>query len=229
MSETVQRFAGGHVDVLAFIVSTALLLEYHAFLRAKLRRHPSYTVQAPDGLARAAWVETVMAERRDILAVQTLPNPTMAASFLASTAVLLILGVLTLRAQGDKLGETWHSLNLIGTREPAARLAKLHMMTADLFVAFFSFMMAIRVYNHVRYLINIPVTEKNAVVLPSHVAEFLNRGGGYYYAGQRTFYFLVPLVFFLFGPHFMLLATCGMIVVLYRVDRAPRALQRDFH
>lgn len=34
------------------------------------------------------------------------------------------------------------------------------MMTADLFVAFFSFMMAIRVYNHVGYLINIWVTRR---------------------------------------------------------------------
>jgi len=228
MLETIQRFAGVHVDVLAFIVSSALLLGYHLFLRAKLRHHPTYTVQALNSLARAAWVETVMAERRDILAVQTLRNSTMAASFLASTAVLLILGVLTLSAQGDKLGATWHSLNLIGTRDPAAWLAKLLMMTADLFVAFFSFMMAVRVYNHVGYLINTPATEKHAVVLPSHVAEFLNRGGHYYYAGQRAFYFLVPLVFWLFGPHFMLLATCGMIVVLYQVDRAPRALQRDF-
>ena len=228
MFQGFERVAGLHIDVLAFIVSAALLVGYHAFMRAKLRRNPTFTVQALNALARSAWVESVMTERRDILAVQTLRNSTMAASFLASTAVLLILGVLTLSAQGDKLGETWHSLNLFGTREPALWLTKLLMMTADLFVAFFSFMMAVRVFNHVGYLINTPVTESQTVISPSHVADFLNRGGIYYSAGQRAFYFLVPLVFWLFGPHFMLLATCGLIVVLYRVDRAPRALQRDF-
>lgn len=228
MLQEIQKIAGLHIDMLAFIVSTALLVGYHVFLRMKLRENPTYTVQALNNMARSAWVKTVMAERRDILAVQTLRNSTMAASFLASTAVLLILGVLTLSAQGDKLGETWHSLNLIGTREPALWIAKLLMMTADLFVAFFSFMMAVRVYNHVGYLINTPVNEDQAVVLPTHVADFLNRGGRYYSAGQRAFYFLVPLVFWLFGPHFMLLATCGMLVVLYNADRAPRDLQRDF-
>jgi uncharacterized membrane protein len=228
MLRALQEFAGLQIDVLAFVISTGLLLGYHGFLRAMLRRHPTYTIQALNSLARAAWVESVMAERRDILAVQTLRNSTMAASFLASTAVLLILAVLTLSAQGDKLGETWHSLNVFGTREPALWLAKLLMMTVDLFAAFFSFAMAIRVYNHVGYLINIPAKADHALLLPSHVAEFLNRGGNYYYLGQRAFYFLVPLVFWLFGPHFMLLATCGLIVMLYRVDRAPRALQRDF-
>jgi uncharacterized membrane protein len=58
--------------------------------------------------------------------------------------------------------------------------------------------------------------------------ECRNPSCGPYRQVQRAFYFLVPLVFWLFGPHFMLLATCGLIVMLYRVDRAPRALQRDF-
>jgi len=228
MLQAFERIAGAHVDLVVFALSAALLFGYHAFLRAKLRRNPTYTVQAVNSLARAAWVETVMAERRDVLAVQTLRNSTMAASFLASTAVLLILGVLTLSAQGDKLGETWHALNVFGTREPSLWLAKLLLMTADLFVAFFSFAMAIRVYNHVGYLINTPHTLEQPVVSPAHVADFLNRGGRYYSIGQRAFYYLVPLVFWLFGPHFMLLATCGLIAVLYHVDRAPRALQRDF-
>jgi hypothetical protein len=37
----------------------------------------------------------------------------------------------------------------------------------------------------------------------------------------------VPLVFRLFGPHFMLLATVGLIFVLYKIDRAPKLLEKD--
>ncbi|MGB8436748.1 MAG: DUF599 domain-containing protein [Burkholderiales bacterium] len=226
--QSLEHFAGLHIDLLAFVLCAGILICYHMFLRVKLRQHPTYTVQALNNLARTAWVETVMAERRDILAVQTLRNSTMAASFLASTAVLLIIGVLSLSAQGDKLGDAWHILNLFGTKEPALWLAKLLLMTADLFVAFFSFSLSIRVYNHVGYLINVPLTAGHRAISPAHVAEFLNSGGRYYSMGQRAFYIIVPLVFWLFGPHFMVIATIGLLMVLYKIDRAPRALETDY-
>ncbi|MCC6609792.1 MAG: DUF599 domain-containing protein [Burkholderiales bacterium] len=228
MLESLERFAGLHIDLLSFAFCVGILIVYHVHLRIKLRQHPTYTVQALNNLARTAWVATVMAERRDILAVQTLRNSTMAASFLASTAVLLIIGVLSLSAQGDKLGDTWHLLNLFGTKESALWLAKLLLMTADLFVAFFSFSLSIRVYNHVGYLVNVPLAAGHKAISPAHVAEFLNSGGRYYSIGQRAFYFLVPLVFWLFGPHFMVIATVGLIFVLRGVDRAPRVLEEDY-
>jgi len=228
MLKSLEQFAGVHVDVISFGISLLLLLGYQVFLRIRLRRNPLYTAQALNNLARTAWVENVMAERRDILAVQTLRNSTMAASFLASTAILLILGALSLSAQSDKLGEAWHSLNVLGTREVSLWIAKLLLITLDLFVAFFSFSLSIRVYNHVGYLVNVPLTAGHKAISPAHVAEFLNRGGKYYSVGQRAFYYLVPLVFWLFGPLFMVAVTVILIAVLFQVDRAPRALEEDY-
>jgi hypothetical protein len=37
----------------------------------------------------------------------------------------------------------------------------------------------------------------------------------------------VPLLFWVFGPLFMLAATVGLILVLYRLDRAPKVLAED--
>lgn len=48
-----------------------------------------------NAMARTAWVERIMQNEDGILAVQTLRNSTLVATFLASTAVLLIIGVLT--------------------------------------------------------------------------------------------------------------------------------------
>lgn len=39
---------------------------------------------------------------------------------------------------------------------------------------------------------------------------------------MRAYYFLVPLVFWLFGPDLMLLATGVLLFVLYRLGRAPK-------
>ena len=214
-------------DVASFIASAALIIAYHLFLRAKIRKNPTYTVQTINTIARTAWVETIMREKKDILAVQTLRNSTMAATFLASTSVLLIIGVLTL-SEGDKLQASWHVLNIVGAKHPVLWLVKIISLLLDLFVAFFSFSMSIRIFNHVGYMINVPLELKHRMITPAHVATHLNRAGNFYSIGMRAYYFTVPLVFWLFGPHFMFVSTIGLLIVLHRIDRAPRIGSIDF-
>lgn len=216
-------------DISSLLLSSLILIIYHLYLRYKIRKNPTYTVQAINRIARTAWVETMMASGKpDVIPVQTLRNSTMAATFLASTAVLLIIGVLTLSGQADKLGSTWHSLNVYGAKHSELFLSKLIMLLLDLFTVFFSFTLAIRGYNHVGYMINVPMSLNHHAISPQHVAQHLNRAGSYYSIGMRAFYFIVPLMFWLFGPHFMLLATIGLTIVLYRIDRAPKVFANDY-
>ena len=167
-------------------------------------------------------------EKNGVLAVQTLRNSTMAATFLASTSVLLIIGVLTLSEQGEKLEAHWHALNMIGAIHPMLWMVKLLLLLLDLFVAFFSFSMSIRIYNHVGFMINVPLRLNHKMLTPTHVATHLNRAGYFYSLGMRSYYYLIPLVFWLFGPHFMLAATIVMLIVLYRIDRAPEIMTMNF-
>lgn len=216
-------------DFGSLIVSAAALALYHAWLHRQEKRNAHYTVQAVNRTVRTIWVKTLMAlGKPDVVAVQTLRNSTMAATFLASTAVLLIIGVMTLSGQGDKLGSTWHALNVYGATHSELFMFKLLLLLADLFTVFFCFTLAIRLFNHVGYMINVPFTLEHRTISPEHVAQHLNRAGTYYSIGMRAFYFIVPLVFWLFGPHFMLLATLGLVIVLYRIDRAPEMLKQDF-
>lgn len=168
-----------------------------------------------------------MQEKKDILAVQTLRNSTMAATFLASTSVLMIIGILTL-SEGGKLESTWHALNLFGAQHPELWLVKIIFLLLDMFVAFFSFSMSIRVFNHVGYMINVPLALKHKMISPAHVATHLNRAGKFYSIGMRAYYFIVPLVFWLFGPHFMVISTIGLLMFLYRIDRSPKILVMDY-
>jgi uncharacterized membrane protein len=215
-------------DAAGLSLSILLLGVYHLYLNQRVRRNPAYTVQAVNQIARTAWVKRIMKENEGILAVQTLRNSTMAATFLASTSVLLMIGVLTLSEQGDKLGSTWHALNAFGAKHAEMWLIKLMALLLDLFVAFFSFSMSIRIFNHVGFMINVPKSAGHKSVSPQHVAVHLNRAGQFYSIGMRAYYFLVPLVFWLFGPLLMLLATIALIFVLYRIDRAPKILEHDY-
>ncbi|MGE5471971.1 MAG: DUF599 domain-containing protein [Bacteroidota bacterium] len=207
-------------DLIAFCASVVLLVAYHVYLRIRVRRDPTYTVQAIHNLARAAWVESVMSSGRDILAVQTLRNSTMAATFLASTAVLLIMGVLSLSGQGDKLESTWHVLNLFGATDPALWLLKLIILMLDLCWAFFCFTLAVRKFNHVGYLLNLPKDFEHPVINQRYVAGYLNRAGRYYSLGMRAYYLTLPLLFWLFGPHLMLVSSVALVFLLHHLDRA---------
>lgn len=209
-------------DLLSFAASACMVLIYQRYLRWRTKRDPASSAQDVMLAARAAWVGSVMRERRDILAVQTLRNSTMSASFMASTAVLLIIGVLTLSAQGDKLSGTWQMLNFFERAGAEMWLFKLLMMLFDLLFAFFSFSMSVRIFHHIGYLINVPLDKANEAVQIRRVEAQLNRAGIYYRIGMRSYYFTVPLLFWLFGPLWLLGATMAMVFFLFHLDRAPR-------
>lgn len=205
-----------------------LILLYQRFLAWKTKHNPAYTIQAVNRMARTAWVETVMQEQQDILAIQTLRNSTMAATFLASTAVLLIIGVLNLSGQGNNLSSTWFSLGASIETTKQLWSFKLLILLSDLFIAFFCFSMAIRIYTHVGYMINVPLNLKHKIITPAHVAAHLNRAGFFYSLGMRAYYFFIPLIFWLFSGTLMLLSTILLIIVLYFLDRTPETLVKDY-
>lgn len=206
----------------ALVISASLLGLYQVFLYFRVKRDPYYTVQAINTMVRTVWVAQIVAKREVITAVQTLRNSTMAATFLASTAVLLIVGVLTLSEQGDKLGLVLHSLNFGGTVNSTVWTVKLLAILIDLFVAFFSFSMSIRTYNHVGFMLYVPAHTEHPIITTDYVAHQLNRAGSFYSVGMRAYYYLVPLVFWLFGPIYMLAASVGLLFTLFRLDRAPK-------
>ena len=210
------------VDIGCLALSIALVLGYYAYLRLQLKRDPHYSVHAVNTLARTRWVEAVMASgKMDVLAVQTLRNSVMASSFMASTAILLMVGTLTLGGT-EKAAELWRALN-IGATDPRFATVKLVLLLADFFLAFFCFSMAVRFFNHVGYLINVPVNRDLEALAPARIAAHLNRAGRCYTTGTLAFFFCVPLVLWFFGPQFMLAATGALVAGLYYLDRAPAA------
>jgi uncharacterized membrane protein len=221
------------LDASCFLTYCAMFFGYMRFIKWKSSKNPVYTVQGISSLARAAWVKTVMEDGKDILAVQTLRNSTMAATFLASTAVLLSVGVLTLSGQGDKLKITWYLLHYFGDRHENMMPAKLIILLLNLFAAFFFFTSSIRLYGDVGYMINARYIGQEQstcrkVVEAQVVAAQLNRAGDHYRMGIRGFYSMVPLVFWFFGPIFLLIATVLVLTVLYNLDRT-HAIEEDFY
>jgi len=209
-------------DLVALGLSVLMIGAYYLILWMRTRRDPSYSIHAVNDLARKQWVESVMLQTgRDVMAVQTLRNFIMFGILMVSTTALLIIGTLTLSGQEDMLARSWHALNSLGSHAKELVLAKILFLLGDFMVAFFSFMLSIRLANHVLFMINIPgeFRQAHASLSAEHVVNRLNRAGRMLAIGTRAYFFAVPLVFWLFGPVFLLIATAGVVTAISQIDR----------
>ena len=220
MTESLANYWPYIVDLIVFLLCALLIAGYQFRLQRHIRKKPTLTVQGMNAQARAAWVESVMTGKRDILAVQTFRNSTMAATLMASTAVILILAILNMLAGADKISAALHQINTWGSREPGMWIFKLMLLVVDFFVAFFAFSLAVRGYHHAGYLINVPLAGRHGITT-DRVVKVLERASRYYSIGMRTYYFSVPLVLWLFGPTWMLAATLILVAVLNHLDHLP--------
>ncbi len=209
-------------DIIAFAISCLLMLIYYLHLKRRTRRMPHASVHTVNAMIRERWVMMIMnSGKLEILAIQTLRNSVMAASFMATTAMLLMIGVLNL---GEKIGQwsqSLHPLLLIGQASNQLWQVKLGMLLLSFAIAFYYFAMAIRFFNHVGYMINLPYDASTDEDLAQRTCIYLNKAGSYYTFGIRTFFFSLPIILWFFGPCFLLLATLSLIAELTVLDSVP--------
>lgn len=198
--------------------SFLLLFFYHLGLLALKRRFPEKTIYARNAESRSAWVREMMKNGRDIVAVQTLRNWTMSASFLASSAILIALALLNIVLTTDHRPDTTMQVfNLTGVSSESFHQIKLLILSVDFFFAFFNFTMSIRYYNHVGFMINTPHGSDSAA--HTQVVKVLHYGAAHYTLGMRGYYLSVPLALWIFGPGWLLAGTVIIIATLCYVDR----------
>lgn len=204
-------------DIAAFVILAA----YHAFLVFRVRNAPLSTIYGTNNRIRLAWVRSVMREKRDILAVQTLRNWTMAASLLASTAILIGLGIMSVALGKTGLAGDSPALSAFGISTGTLWPVKLLALASCLFIAFFNFTIAIRYYNHASFLVNVPEGEE-PIITPVSVSKVINNGTSHYTFGMRAYYMTVPLSLWLLGSHWLLTGAIIIIFVLWRLDFSAR-------
>ena len=213
------------VDGAAFALSALMVGIYYLWLQSKVRSDPTYTIHRVNELARTLWVANVMRNpAKDVMAVQTLRNFVMGASLMASTAALLIIGTLTLSGQADNIARNWHALSIAATHSAEIWIFKVMCLLADFIIAFFAFAMAVRLSNHVVFMVNVAESDAHHNLSPEAVARRLNRAGHMFAVGMRAFFFAVPLVFWLFGAPFLVIASAGLVFALQYLDRSEPAI-----
>lgn len=211
-------------DLMAFLFSCLLILVYYLYLGYRTRRAPNSSVHKLNARMREQWVELIMNDhgKMDILAIQTLRNSVMAANFMASTAILLIIGSLNLSQKIEEWVFQWTPQSVMDNLANHLWQIKLSLLLLDFFIAFFSFAMSIRFFNHVGYMINLPGDAATKDSLYKQTSAYLNKAGSYYSFGTRTFFFSLPIILWFFGPYFLIVATFALIGALAILDNVPR-------
>ena len=199
-------------------VAFGLLLGYQALHLRRVRRAPTTTSLGFSNQSRVQWVEAVIAEQRDVLAVQTLRNWTMAATFLASTAILLALAFLNFAVTTEELSDLVHVANLFGSKSETLLLVKVLSNVLVFLFTFFNFALAVRYYNHVAFLINVPSVRENDTER-AYVVQTVNRGALHYNLGMHGYYTSVPLMLWIVGPGWFLLSAVAVTIAMGRLDR----------
>ena len=204
----------GVITVAAFFILAA----YHLYFAYQVRNHPLDTSVGLTNRLRREWVQTVMEGKRDILAVQTMRNWIMTSSFLASTAILIGLGLISVAFNEEYADKFSHALNFFGTKSHQLWLAKLLVLVVDFFFSFFNFTLSIRYYNHASVAINVPPS-MDPIVDYDTVTRIINHGSLHYTLGMRGYYLAIPFTLWLFGAAWMLLGVVILTPILYNLDR----------
>ncbi len=201
----------------------ALIIFYYLYLWQRTLRAPDSCAHSFNAKIRQRWVQMILADKNNgLLAIQTLRNSVMAANFMASTAILLIIGILT---SSEKLSQ-WLLHTDLSTFIPAYSnelgALKLGLLVLVFFIAFYSFSMAIRYFNHVGYMIGLADSE-----LTQQTSLYLHKAGRYYTLGTRSYFFSLPIFMWLFGPYFLILGTLILILGLALLDNVSTNLRQD--
>ncbi|KMZ71826.1 hypothetical protein ZOSMA_174G00210 [Zostera marina] len=138
--------------------------------------------------------------KNNMLAVQTLRTNLAASTIMASTSITLssIIVVLMnngiISNDGAGSGESSNPL-LYGNSGEVVQTVKFFLIIVCFLTAFLCYMESIRYYNHVSFLINVPLDELPSMMPRNHeyVARWFNWGSNFWSLGLRAFYFSFSL------------------------------------
>lgn len=179
------------------------------------RRDPVATARSAHRLLRGEWVRALSKQPgSEIIAVQALRNSVMSATIMASTAVLVLLGAVSLMTSGESAPLKARELSLHAVLELALILA--------LFATYVCSAMAMRYYHHAGFVLSMPVGSPERIPREPVAGGYVQRAGVLYSWSLRSFLYGAPIAMGLVNAFAMPVASLALVGVLAFFDRAPR-------
>jgi Protein of unknown function, DUF599 len=202
---------------LAALITVAILLAYEAALLLVQQRIPARLARSAHAGLREEWLAAISAQRgSEILAVQTLRNSLMSATMTASTAVLGLIGTVTLAA--PSLHASFGGVDAMSTPF-TARLALELVLMSTLFASLVCSVMAVRYYNHAGFITSMPVGSEERQRWSLTASVYLRRAGLLYSWGLRHLILVAPILASIIYPFAGPVAAVIVVLVLAGFDR----------
>ena len=182
---------------LATLATAVVLLGYEAVVAVAQHRRPDRMARSAHAALREDWFNAVSQHAgSEILAIQTLRNSLMSATMTASTAVLGLMGTVTLAAPSLHL--SFGEAAVLPSVTPRLML-ELLLLTL-LFASLVSSAMAVRYYNHVGFISGMPVASVARQRWGPAGTAYVRRAGLLYSWGLRHLILVAPILASLLHP-----------------------------
>lgn len=206
----------GTLAWLATLATIAVLVAYEVALTVAQRRRPERMARSAHAALREEWFTAVSRQQgSEILAVQTLRNSLMSATMTASTAMLGLIGTVTLAA--PSLHASFGSSAVLPSVTP--RLVLELLLLALLFASLVCSAMSVRYYNHLGFIIGMPVESEARERWTQAGTAYARRAGVLYSWGLRHLILVAPILACLLHPLAGPIAGVVVVAVLIGFDR----------
>ena len=200
----------------AALVTAAIPLLYDLVLWWAQRQRPTHVARTAHANLREEWFSAVgVVPGSEILAVQTLRNSLMSATMIASTAAIGLMGAASLVA--PSLHPPLEAGSLLLHVTP--RLAMELLLMATLFASLVYSVMAVRYYNHVGFIVSMPVGSAQRGVWAASGAVYVRRAGLLCGWGLRHLILVAPMLGFIVHPLAGPVAAVLVVLALWGFDR----------
>ena len=200
----------------AALVTAAIPLLYELVLWWAQRQRPTHVARTAHANLREEWFSAVgVVPGSEILAVQTLRNSLMSATMIASTAAIGLMGAASLVA--PSLHPPLEAGSLLLHVTP--RLAMELLLMATLFASLVYSVMAVRYYNHVGFIVSMPVGSAQRGGWAASGAVYVRRAGLLYGWGLRHLILVAPMLGFIVHPLAGPVAAVLVVLALWGFDR----------
>ena len=210
---------------LAAAITVGVLLAYELALLVAQRRNPQRLARTAHAALREDWFLSISAYKgSEVLAVQTLRNSVMSATMTASTAVLGLMGTVTLAAPSlrDSLGGAD-----IAAPHFTPRLALELVLLALLFASLFASTMAVRYYNHAGFVSAMPVDSDARQRWSAAGITYVRKAGVLYSWGLHYLILVAPILASILHPLAGPFAAVLVVGMLYGFDRFQSRQQQN--
>ncbi|MCM2331730.1 Uncharacterized membrane protein [Geopseudomonas sagittaria] len=178
-------------------------------------------------LYREDWMRRLLMRDNRIADANVIGNLERNASFFASSTLIILAGILTV------LGSTERAVSVLAglpfVQEVSREISEIKIISVALvfIYAFFTFSWCMRQYNFAAMLVGAApmisernVTEQERKAYAERTARVISMAANQFNLGLRSYYFGLATLAWFINPWFYMLATAGVVVVLYR---------REFH